>query len=236
MDEGYNIPPAMRDLARIWGTEVSAIRPHLLDIDLANPFTSKVKRRTTLNNYSIREVTHTVNTPKQACISIETPTCNSAQTPVEITTQEPTFHTSHADTNSLPDSFTELLMEAEHAILTMDCHNPTPLDGNIPLRFPRVGMGYQEDTVESCVRASTGEPPIVTLRPYERHWKRSGVYQWRKPASLGNREVLLEGKPKYQLKRTKVMKNTASKERIKKNLIVSLNFKPMALLQYDYFS
>ena len=223
MDEmAYTIPPGMSDLARIWDTEVSAIRPHLLDVDLSNPFTSNAKHRITHTNYP--KETRNVNTDTHACMPIRNFE-HSTQIPVGTTTQEPTFHTSQTDANSLPDSFTQLLMEAEHAIQTMDCYNPTPFDSNnIPMRFPKVGMGYQEDTVESCIRASTGGPPLVTLRSYERHWKRSGVYQWRKPTSLGNNGVLLEDKPKYQRKRNKVMKNiSASKEQIKKTLIVSLN-------------
>ena len=227
MDEvAYTLPPRMRDLARIWHTEESAIRAHLLDVNLSNPFTPNAKHKLTHISYPNRISRYTDTGPIHTCLSDEIPfpskEYDMTQIPAEIPTQEPAFLTSQEIET---DSFTQLLMEAELAIQTMDCYNPTPFDSNnIPMHFPKVGMGYQEDTIESSVRASTGEPPLVTLRPYERHWKRSGVYQWRKPASLGTKGIRLEDKSKQKHKRNKIVKNnTTSKEKVKKALVVSLN-------------
>ena len=83
----------------------------------------------------------------------------------------------------------------------------------------KVGLSYGEDEVESCLRVSNGEPPLVTVQPYSRHWKRSGVYQWRKPASVGRPEVLRRD----DRRRRKGIKNGGTQECKKTPLkIVSL--------------
>ena len=216
----YKLPPGMPELARIWDTQESAIRRHLLDVDLSNRLSRANRPRVSHFKNLPYKPSAKYNIPIHQVVSKETHAMCGEPDPTELVVEEPTFHTSETATTSLSDSFTQLLLEAERAIQSIDCTESDQLAADdITLQFPKVSMSYQDDVVESCVRASIGEPPLVTVRPYERHWKRSGVYQWRKPAYVSASEVV----ERSVRRRSRVQKSRAPVDvKTKKPRIVSV--------------
>ena len=184
----YKLPPGVPALAHIWETQESAIRRHMLDVDLSDPYLSRANRPRVshFKNIPNKPSLPKSKVPIHQVVTKETHVIHTEPVLTKSVFEEPTFHTSETT-----DPFTQLLLEAERAIQNIDCieSNQLPTD-DVTLQFPKVGMSYKDDVIESCVRTSTGEPPLVTVRPYERHWKRSGVYQWRKPPHVHPSEVI----------------------------------------------
>ena len=188
----YKLPPGVPELAHIWDTQESAIRRHLLDVDTSDPYLSSGSRPRVshFKNLPSKPSLPKSKVPIHHVVTKETHVTHSEPDLTKLVVEEPTFHTSETAT-CLPDPFIQLLLEAEHAIHSIDCIESHQLPTHdVTLQFPDVGMSYQDDVIDSCLRTSTGEPPLVTVRPYERHWKRSGVYQWRKPAYVRPSEVV----------------------------------------------
>ena len=222
MCEMSRMAPGMSELARIWNTNESAITPHLsqsqFHIGTTDPFHSQVGHQM----FPLPERNSLVSsTPTHPPVSISTQTReNGSEEPSELTSHsrqvplEDRFH-STPDSTPLPHSFTQLLLEAENALESMDFLNAIsaqdPPDGT-DVDPQKVGLSYGEDE-ESCLRVSSGEPPLVTVQPYSRHWKRSGVYQWRKPASVGRPEVLRrDDRRSESRRRRKGVKNGGTQE------------------------